>query len=340
MLSSVWEKAKPKLEPNMDILVFLAEIKEVPELLKSILGKARYLLSDVSEIAGKLFKHVDGLKVLARHSDVGVGGMLKIVMDETSHAISQQWLEYNFALAPTVNDFIGGISALFEWEQKMADLIAGAEKPQKAHFSFAINEDISPHEICLADCKWFCIDRGHYPSCPWEGIRGKSFYDEPNAPGDAAVCTAPGGQETRIGLTVYYRYSLPAWVNDVSAKINGLAAALGCNPGLGTIWDLIPFSFVVDWVFPIGDILEKARIDALPVKTDVLDVCWTKRVTRSIVIHSSMGPCPFSRTPSAIYQGKLETFSRMVGEEPFTWIPAFKWPNWFQLSLGAALLKK
>lgn len=34
---------------------------------------------------------------------------------------------------------------------------------------------------------------------------------------------------------------------------------LGFHPDLATAWDLIPFSFVVDYLFPIGDFLESLR---------------------------------------------------------------------------------
>lgn len=34
--------------------------------------------------------------------------------------------------------------------------------------------------------------------------------------------------------------------------------SLGLYPNLLRSWDLIPFSFVIDWVLPIGDILDKA----------------------------------------------------------------------------------
>lgn len=336
-MSSVWEKTKPHIEPNMDILVFLAEIKEVPELAKSLVGKLRYLTDDVGPLAKKVWKYFDGLRVLAKHEDVGVGGMLKVVMDESTHALSSNWLEYNFALAPTVDDLIGMVSSLFQWEKKVSDLIQGANKKQKAHYSFVSSDELGPEVIHFADCD-SCISY-YGETCAYSSSRGHHVWEDENVPGFTSYVTSPGGVETRIGLTVFYRYTLPEWLSGVSAKIHGLAAALGCNPGLGTVWDLIPFSFVIDWVLPIGDILERARIDAIPVKTEILDVCWTKRTTRPIVVYSTMGRCALRRTPTAVFQGKLEKFERIVGKEPFTWIPAFEWPNLFQLSLGAALAK-
>lgn len=336
-LSSAWERAKPRLEPNLDLLVFLAEIKDLPDLAKSLYKKLSVLTDDVADIAGKALKYADGLKILARHEDVGAGGMLKIVMDESSHALSSQWIEYNFAIAPTVSELMGMLTAVFTYGKKLDDLIAGAGKPQKTHVSFAYTEEPGIDWITEDPCTECEDHRGKNPVCAFAASRGHSLDEDANVPGSWAYRTTPGGKEIRIGLTVFYRYSLPPWVNEISGKINALAGVLGVNPGLGTIWELIPFSFVLDWVWPIGQILDRARVDAIPVKTEILDVCWTKKTQQAALIHATFGACPYGREIQPVFQGKLETFQRIVGTEPFTWIPAFNWPNWMQISLGAAL---
>ena len=334
-MSSVWEKTKPHLEPDLDLLVFLAEIKEVPALVKNLTKKLAFLLEDVGTAAGKALKYVDGLKILSRHADVGKGGMLKIVMDEVTHAISNEWLEYNFALAPTVSELIGILSALFTWQKKVDDLKKGAGKKQRARYSFVVSDDVAPVHVVNSQCT-YCED-AFAVTCRYASNRGKDALYSSDVPGRHILHLTPGGKETRVGLTVFYRYSLPAWVDEVSGKINALAGSLGINPGLGTIWELIPFSFVLDWILPIGEIFDRASFDAFPVKTEILDVCWTKRVKQSVLIEGQLSACPVGPAWKTLFQGELESFQRIVGTEPFTWIPAFRWPNWYQLSLGAAL---
>jgi hypothetical protein len=334
-MSSAWERAKPRLKPDLDLLVFLAEIHELPKLAKSLLTKLTSLFG--SGKAGKALKYVDGLRVLAQHEDVGKGGMLKVVADETMHLSSENLLEYNFALAPTVSELIGMLSAVFSWRTKLAHLIVGAEKNQKCHVSFDSSEELEPVLVSGASCT-LCEDLWGGP-CVYAEHRTADRYVNSDVPGSYYYDTCPRGVKTRVGLTVFYRYTLPAWVGDANTKINALAAALGINPGLGTIWELIPFSFVLDWIFPIGKILDRARLDAFPIKTEILDVCWTKKVTREVILHGRPFFCPRSASSVTFYQGTIETFSRIVGTDPFTWIPAFRWPTGMQLLLGGALTR-
>jgi len=47
--------------------------------------------------------------------------------------------------------------------------------------------------------------------------------------------------------------------NPIAVVFNALES-LGLNPSAANLWDLIPFSFVVDWFLPIGSVL--SRLDA------------------------------------------------------------------------------
>jgi hypothetical protein len=323
-LSQAWEKMKPKLEPQMDLLVFLAEFSEVPALLLSLKEKFLKVFTSLGEDS---IRYIDGLKILKRSE--GKRGVLKVVANETADSISNEWLEYNFALAPLVDDLIGLINGLLSFRKALEELEDGACKPQKAHASYTSTEE--GYEVLQAETCGYCASVGG--TCPY----GAPVDDYESFTGTRCRILHPGGVTTRIGVTAYYQYTLPPEFQGLYRSISGLAGALGINPGVGTIWELIPFSFVLDWVWPIGNTLNKLKVDAVPVKTRLMDICFTKRVTTPILIQGRH-LCPLSQEQTYA-TGQLDQYKRIVGSEFLTSIPAFRWPNWVQLSLGAAIGK-
>jgi len=49
-----------------------------------------------------------------------------------------------------------------------------------------------------------------------------------------------------------------------------LANLLGLTPRLGDLWDVVPYSFVVDWIIPIGDAINNLELANLQQKLDFL----------------------------------------------------------------------
>lgn len=60
----------------------------------------------------------------------------------------------------------------------------------------------------------------------------------------------------------------------VMTKCQYLMSSLGLTPGdiVSTIWELVPYSFVVDWFIPVGDTLQ--RITHTPANFAVQDTCY------------------------------------------------------------------
>jgi hypothetical protein len=90
-------------------------------------------------------------------------------------------------------------------------------------------------------------------------------------------------QETRLGqimckqktilsstLLCTYTYKKPSF-------LDGWAEIMGLYPTPKRIWDAIPFSFLIDWVFKIGDMLAQLDIDE-NLKIKLLDYCDSVKV--------------------------------------------------------------
>jgi hypothetical protein len=60
-------------------------------------------------------------------------------------------------------------------------------------------------------------------------------------------------------------------LNDLDLQLRGTLASLGFNLNARIVWDAIPFSFVVDWVFNVGGLLNNLRIDTLELPFVLVD---------------------------------------------------------------------
>jgi hypothetical protein len=134
----------------------------------------------------------------------------------------------------------------------------------------------------------------------------------------------------RIGHIIYWRLA-----DGAAAAMTRTAAQLGLTNPLYVIYELTPFSFVLDWIFPVGNYLES--LDAT-YGTTFHSGCSITRVTRTSSLTVSGG----GRKPTSTvwWEGGSEassgddSFARSVlGAFPTPMLPAIKDP----LSVSHAL---
>lgn len=73
------------------------------------------------------------------------------------------------------------------------------------------------------------------------------------------------------------------FVNDASSQIKLWSSALGLSSPLSSIWELIPFSFVADWLLPIGDqfakVERKLGLHETVRNHSLTDYVWSRKTT-------------------------------------------------------------
>jgi hypothetical protein len=60
-------------------------------------------------------------------------------------------------------------------------------------------------------------------------------------------------------------------MTDLERTLRGTLDSLGFELNPGILWDAIPFSFIVDWFFDVGAILNKFRFDTLELPIEIED---------------------------------------------------------------------
>lgn len=116
---------------------------------------------------------------------------------------------------------------------------------------------------------------------------------------------------------------------------------IGFHPDVATAWDLVPFSFVVDYLLPIGDYLESISNRGWIKVANFTGWSTAKLEGSCTFLGHKVAPTSAERYPAAYYTGAVydfELFSRslntatvIVDEENESSAPSLKLPSFRQL---------
>lgn len=153
--------------------------------------------------------------------------------------------------------------------------------------------------------------------------------------GNTAFPRSTGSLKGEHRLTGTVTWGFPD-ISDTSLMLRRIANEIGFHPDINTVWDGIPFSFVVDYFLPIGDLLESAFpqgwVDYTPVfsgwastkieGSSTPDYTWAFGLGQPFEVHDNRG------TWSYYHRRKLETVVLGVQEVP---PPRLEFPSLRQL---------
>lgn len=205
-------------------------------------------------------------------------------------------LFYQFGLKPFADDCILIHRNLRDLEAKITALLSQAGKPVTKHYSRALDIIKLPHKGLLevyhdGDYKNQLLQKYEWVSRP--------IYH----------------------ATVTYIIDVDE-LKGLLGDIRGFISAMGLDKILGTIWELIPFSFAVDWFVDVSGFLEaldRKLFGALPIL--ILEYChsvkyeyqttitWQSWVTQSIVgsVPTIFGQATLAQQRVKYYERKKDT---------------------------------
>lgn len=141
-------------------------------------------------------------------------------------AFSDGNLAYSFGIKPLISDVKQIYEGLISFKERLSNLHSNAGKPQLRHYTEKVSIPIGTREVIAP------------PS-------GQGLWK-----------ISCGAHVVTTVATMRYVYYLPE-LSQAKANLYGLLDTLGLHLNAGVIWEAIPFSFVVDWFFNVGDVLEQ-----------------------------------------------------------------------------------
>jgi hypothetical protein len=183
---------------------------------------------------------------------------------------ADSYLQAEFNVLPLLSDITSVQDAIRRVRNDLKELVARANKPQKRYFQVPLLDYYkSSHESFAANC----------PS--WM-VASQLLYSR--------YVSYPVSQFT---ATMEYSYSLPSWTTEDSL-LQALLDELGVNLSPRIIWNALPWSFVIDWLFGVNRWLDNWQTRNIEPVVNIRGFCWSTHVRRVITTSFGAGfnnPC-------------------------------------------------
>lgn len=217
-------------------------------------------------------------------------------------------LAWSFGVKPFVSDVMTLYTMLTEFSVRVADFLAKRGVPQVRHYKKVLVNDEGVSEQSLSS-----YTKGHVTYT----------------------------RNSVMNATMRYTYDCPDVIT-MGQKLDVLRDSLGLRFGVPQLWEAIPFSFVVDWFFRVGDWTDRHFQKPLfPVTLTVTDFCVSRKceINTSGIIElqdARLGPNPAYQDIGS-HRHKLYVRERQIPSSGATFINSGHYGQ-NQLALSASLL--
>lgn len=202
----------PDLEDGFSVLVMIAEFKDLPRMVRSCLH---------------LLDRSNRRKLLAA------------LRGRPIRSVSQSWLAANFGWLPFVSSVMELVSRLKDVGDKATRLLEDAGKRRTLHYGMQINPELWGGSLYEEIEQQF--DPLSFAPNQWLDpvIRNLRLTER----------VSTRFADVKYHATCDHHYTLP-WGGFWGSMFASLDR-FGINLSISDIWELIPFSFVIDWLFNV-----------------------------------------------------------------------------------------
>lgn len=241
---------------------------------------------------------------------------------ELLRAGSDAYLQAQFNVLPLLSDIASIFKAVSSYERRINDLLRRAGKLQSRHYAYSFDE--------------------FPPSADDSSLRYlvSPFSTGPEMGNAVYIHRDVGATHSQFHAQIEYNFNYTQYQVE-HARLLGALDSLGVNINPAIIWNALPWTFVIDWVFGIGRWLDDHKIENMEPKINILRYLWSIKRTRETYLtrrHSRVGswPCPLQNTGhvSTVY----ETAYRRSPGLPSTSLIESSGLSLKEFSLGAALV--
>lgn len=227
----------PKLDDGFSLPVFLAEFAQMKSLFASV--------------ASLLLK---------------LPAAIRSLFTRPLRDISNAWLSSIYGWIPFISDCRKIAKKLFELRTSVSQFVSESGRRKTFHYGLKLDpanvygpgwltesSEINLTAYHAGDPLWYAKDLINEVNCVQQNQKTFSSF--------------------RYGATMDFSYNIPD-MGILTSLLAGLDK-FGVNLSVSDLWEIIPFSFVVDWFINIGNWLSRFDFTNLPVQVVVYDFCET-----------------------------------------------------------------
>lgn len=329
LVSTSFRKMLPAIKDELSLINSVIELKDfssLPKTLTKIADVLPRLKNLALTVIGKS-KGSTGVSRTTRRYRTTFRKEFGPTLSELLRASADGYLQASFNILPLLSDIAGIYTALSRTQERVRTLVARQNKLQIRHFTRSV-----PLPIVPSYSHAFAI--GPYTVVSNPG--GEPVYDG-HALG-MLITENVIEASVKFHAEIEFSYHFTRFQAE-NAQLLGLLDALGVNLNPSIIWNAIPWSFMVDWVFGVSRWLNDRKVLNLSPVTNITRYLWS--ATNARVIRRSFQTYQTGADMNSVLQtylpDVLETsFRRDVGIPESNSVILSELSN-KELSLGVAL---
>lgn len=288
------EEMTPKLDDGFSAPVFIKDLIE----LRALGRAARSLWEATSDVLW---------------AAVG-GGTIK--------DISSTYLAHQFGLKPLVSDIKKFLKKYNEADSKILAFLENEGKTLTYHYEKKLDATEFRDPSWFGPTTKYVIFERSNQHDPWYFAKDIIPFGFTLWGKDSRTVT-----DLEYHATMKFSYRLPKYGQAMKAFLASLDL-YGVNVSVSDLWEIVPFSFLLDWVFDVSSWLESHDFVNLPVTVDIIDFADSisyKREDKFSV--DSVTPSQWQTLDSTLSRTK-ECYYRWPGTPP----DAFNGPKWEEVN--------
>lgn len=241
-LVRAFDVIRPAVSSDTSLLVTLAELKDVKSLFSEPLAFANRFIQTVGR---KKAKNLTFSKILTDPELIGF----------FAKSLAKGKLYKEFGLKQTMRDITSLYSTFYSLDRVVRDILGQLGDNTRHYSPPDFLKEVEYNDVSWAGPNWLIVRN-------WKTTLYRKF-----------VCTVK-----------YHTELVDAFGKPISPEDRALVRlgaamdTLGVNMNPAILWDLVPFSFVVDYFVGIGNWLERYKRSNLNFTFSVRDACWSTKI--------------------------------------------------------------
>jgi hypothetical protein len=276
----------PTIKAELSLINSVIELKDFRSLPKTLKSMTEFTVSLPQRVAGavKTLRQGQGDLISRYRKQFPLwqrirntfSGNLGPTLAEATRIGADGYLQAQFNILPLLSDIAGLTTAITRTRGRINDLVSRQGKRRMKHFTLLVPKPLSSMPSQTV---------GPY------AMNASTFQGSVNPPGETGIYRNPlnsviGTRTVAEYYSVFhaqveYNYRFTQFQAE-HAQLLGFMDAIGVNLNPAIIWNAIPWTFVVDWVFDISRWLDRHKTLNMEPVTNITRYLWSYKTTRRV----------------------------------------------------------
>jgi len=269
----------PLIKADISLPNFLLELRDFRSLPTTLTNLANFC-ENLPRALQRIRAAAGSMRTIRRSFTRSAGNTLR----ESLRASGDAYLQSAFNIAPLLRDICSIYAALTQANKKINDLLARQGRRQKRHYS---RTWLPTEYACTEDTASFSMNGGQYSL--YATNVGETGCPMANTGMSLRCVRYAIVEQAEFHAEIEYNYNYTRFQAE-NAQILGFLDSLGVNLNPAIIWNAIPWSFLVDWLFGVSRWLNTMKTSNMDPVINITQFLWSTKVRRRVRCYVESNP--------------------------------------------------